>query len=331
MNNNKNIAIITHKNCDGDAIMSTLSLAAALPNILNIDKINIIPIIEKCDLPYEYKSTPKYYTLDEAKKIKIDYIIVCDVNEQDRVYGLDLFNKVPLENRFLIDHHDKNRQELEVLTQNKFINPKACSTCEIIANFILEKKYNISYDIMYNLYLGMASDTFLFQRSVSPDSLRIANILVSDEQERNIIKEHMLKMSTEQQKIYNLIEEDKQFEKDGIRMFKLFVPNELGDITNSLKHPLIDSLTAPTELCPVSVFIVEISNNYFIKFKKIDNCDIDILKLAVACNGGGHSNRCAGRFYNSSYDEVIQIIIETYKDLIKKKKLNNCIKKNIMI
>ena len=319
MNNEINFAIITHKNCDGDAVMSTLSLAEALPNILNDKKINVIPIIEKHKLPFENKSKLKYYTLDEVNDIQIDYIIVCDVNEQDRVYGIDIFNKVPIENRYLIDHHDKNREELEVLPQNKFINSKACSTCEIIADFLLKGKYKISNDIMHNLYLGMASDTFCFQRSVTSNSLKIANVLVSDEQERNDIKDNLLQMNLEQKKLYKLIREDKQFEKDGIRMFKLSVPIEMGDITKLLKHPSFDSLTAPTEFCPVSIFIIEIENNYFIKFKKVENCDIDILQLAIACNGGGHSNRCAGRFYDSSYGEVLQKIMETYKNITKHK------------
>ena len=319
MNNKINIAIITHKNCDGDAVMSTLSLAETLPNILNDKKINVIPIIEKHKLPFEHKSKLKYYTLDEVNDKQIDYIIVCDVNEQDRVYGIDIFNKVPIEKRFLIDHHDRNRQELVVLSQNKFINPKSCSTCEIIASFLLNKKHKISNDIMYNLYLGMASDTFCFQRSVTSDSLRIANILVSDKQERNNIKDKLLKMNLEQEKLYKLIKENKRFEKDGIRMFNLSVPIEMGDITKLLKHPSFDSLTAPIESCPISIFIIEIENNYFIKFKKIDNCDIDILKLAIACNGGGHSNRCAGRFYNTSYDEVIKKIINEYGNITKGK------------
>ena len=172
---------------------------------------------------------------------------------------------------------------------------------------------------MYNLYLGMASDTFCFQRSVTSDSLKIANVLVSDEQERNNIKDNLLQMNLEQEKLYKLIREDKQFEKDGIRMFKLSVPIEMGDITKLLKHPSFDNLTTPIESCPVSIFIIEIGNNYFIKLKKNDNCDIDILKLAITCNGGGHSNRCAGRFYNSSYDEVLQKIMETYKNITKHK------------
>ena len=319
MNNEINCAIITHKNCDGDAVMSTLSLVEALPNILNNKKINVFPIIEKHKLPFEHKSKLKYYTLDEVNDIQIDYVIVCDVNERDRVYGIDIFNRVPIENRFLIDHHDKNREELEILPQNKFVNPKACSTCEIISDYLLKGKHKISSNIMYNLYLGMASDTFCFQRSVTSDSLKIANILVSDEHERNNIKENLLQMNLEQKKLYKLIRGDKQFEKDGICMFKLSVPIEMGDITKLLKHPSFDSLTAPTEFCPVSIFIIEIENNYFIKFKKVENCDIDILQLAIACNGGGHSNRCAGRFYNSSYGEVLQKRMETYKNITKHK------------
>ena len=316
MSNKINLAIITHKNCDGDAVMSTLSLAEYLSNL---EGVNVFPIIENHTLTFKHKSKLRYYTQEEMQDLNIDYIIVCDVNEHDRVYGIDIFNSVPIERRFVIDHHDKNRQELSVLKQNKFIDTQACSTCEIIANYLLKIGYKMPDSLKYNLYLGMASDTFCFQRSVTSKSLEIAESLISDEKIKETIEEKMTKMTSEQEKLYNLIKEDKQFNKFGVCMYNLSVPQEMGDITKLLKHPKFDSLTSPTDKFPVSIFIIEIGNNYFIKFKKKEDCDIDILQLAIECNGGGHDNRCAGRFYNSSYDEVIQKIISLYSNITKQK------------
>ena len=69
----------------------------------------------------------------------------------------------------------------------------------------------------------------------------------------------------------------------------------------------------PTEEKPVSCFIIGIGNNYFIKFKKLADSDIDILSIAKKINGGGHKTRCAGRFYNDTYENVLTTIISEYE------------------
>lgn len=35
--------------------------------------------------------------------------------------------------------------------------------------------------------------------------------------------------------------------------------------------------------------------------------------MATKCNGGGHETRCAGRFYNDTYENVLATIISEYE------------------
>ena len=132
----KNISIITHKNTDIDAFASVISLAETIIHFTNDKNYNVFPILENFKTSLDIKTKIKLYTLDDVKDKKMDYVIVCDVNEEDRVYGIEIFDTIPIENRFLIDHHDKNRNELHVLPKNKLLNPHACSTSEIIADVL---------------------------------------------------------------------------------------------------------------------------------------------------------------------------------------------------
>ena len=99
-------------------------------------------------------------------------------------------------------------------------------------------------------------------------------------------------------------------------------PIEAGDITKYLKHKKFDQLTGPTKENPVTCFIVGCGNNYFLKLKKIPDCEIDLLTIAINCNGGGHENRCAGRFYDTDFQTVFNKLIEEYRSA-KEKMLNN--------
>ena len=56
----------------------------------------------------------------------------------------------------------------------------------------------------------------------------------------------------------------------------------------------------------------------FYKLRKHENSTLDIVELAKNCNGGGHSNRCAGRLVGMNYDKALDYITSQYKLLNKK-------------
>ena len=134
----KKIGIFTHKGCDLDALCSTESMAKIIEE--NYSNLEVISIIQDSFLREKIKGNRHFITVEEARDIKLDYILVCDVNEYDRVYGIEIIEKVPKENRYQIDHHDGNRVELEIPQGNKIIQPKAAATCQIITEKLTEKE-----------------------------------------------------------------------------------------------------------------------------------------------------------------------------------------------
>ena len=313
------IAVITHKNPDYDAICSSSSIAYYLQKESKDNEVYLI--LEDNKLVNNLCSKINYYRLDDVKDIDFDSIYICDVNEYDRTYGVELINKIQSTKRFLIDHHDKNRKELDVKLENKLIMPTYSSTCEIIVDkFDISKFEN---NILKNLFMGIISDTAGLTRNVSENTNLMIDKLKIDSNAKKILYDRVCDLTYEQKNLYEQVKTI-NLGIDNCMIYTLFSDK---DITPLIKHPKFDELTKPTDENPISIFIIGIQDNYFIKFKKTENCDTDILSLAVACNGGGHENRCAGRFYSSSLTEVTEKI-KTFlnnKEIVKVKKYDSSI------
>ena len=113
----KKIGIFTHKGCDLDALCSTESMAEIIEE--NYSNLEVISIIQDSFLRDKIKGNRHFITVEEARDIKLDYILVCDVNEYDRVYGIEIIEKVPKENRYQINQiPDQITKNTNIITTN---------------------------------------------------------------------------------------------------------------------------------------------------------------------------------------------------------------------
>ncbi len=296
----RKIAVITHKNPDYDALCSSSSLATYLRKISNENEVYLI--LEKSKNIDSLFGNIQYYSLKDVEGITFDSIYVCDVNEEDRTYGAELISTISKSSRFLVDHHDKNRKELDIPVENRTIKPTYSSTCEILVE-ILDSSL-LEFETVQNLFMGILSDTACLTRNVSSNTNLMISKLGLQEADRIESIQRVCSLSEEQQELYSRVEALEL----GIPRVKGYVLFHDNDITSLIKHPRFDDLTKPTCEFPVSIFVIGIQNNFFIKFKKMEDCDINILEFATACNGGGHENRCSGRFYGTTYEEVLNIL-----------------------
>lgn len=311
-----NIGLFTHKSCDFDAVCSTLTLGNYLNDKLK-GKVNIYPIIEKTNLYSNVNTGLNVY--NDIENIDLDYAIALDVNEEDRLYGLDLFNKVKIENRFLFDHHTGNRKELEVLDKQKIVLPKSSSTCEVIGLELLKENY-LDEANSFNLYLGMASDTVGFSRQTSEFTNKLIEVLsISAEVKKQVI-DSLIELTRVQRELYEAITlENSDFEN--LRLYKLKLSKDEIDKTKELKNKFIEEKITPSELDIISILIIDCGSSIFLKIRKNENSNLDILTIAEKCNGGGHSNRTAGRFYNTNYEEVLSYINRLYQEYENNRKI----------
>ncbi len=171
-----NIVIVTHFNPDGDAMGSSL----ALYNYLVKTGKNV-SVITPNDYPdflqwlpgnkkvVEYSNKPKKAATLIAK---CDLIFTLDFNNYSRLEGLGDLLKESAAAKILIDHH----QQPDNYAALMYHDVKACSTCELVYEFIvgLGGKNMIDRDIAACLYTGIMTDTGSFRfDSVTPVTHRI--------------------------------------------------------------------------------------------------------------------------------------------------------------
>lgn len=166
-----NIVIVTHYNPDGDAMGSSL----ALYNYLLKTGKNV-SVITPNDYPDFLQWLPGNKKVVEysnhAKKAtsliaKCDLIFTLDFNNYSRLEGLGDLLKDSAAAKILIDHH----QQPDNYATLMYHDVKACSTCELVYEFIvgLGGKNMIDREIASCLYTGIMTDTGSFRfDSVTP-------------------------------------------------------------------------------------------------------------------------------------------------------------------
>ncbi|MES2567940.1 MAG: bifunctional oligoribonuclease/PAP phosphatase NrnA [Bacteroidota bacterium] len=177
-----NIVIVTHFNPDGDAMGSSLGLYNYL---IKTDK-NVTVIT-----PNEYPEFLRW--LPGNKKViefsnnqkkaaslisKSDLIFTLDFNNYSRLEGLGELLEKSTAKKILIDHH----QQPDNYATLMFHDVKACSTCELVHEFIvgLGGKKLIDKDIASCLYTGIMTDTGSFRYdSVTPKTHSILSELLA--------------------------------------------------------------------------------------------------------------------------------------------------------
>lgn len=159
------IAIAGHVHPDGDSYASVLGLGLALQDAgKKVDMLAEEQIAHFCYLPQFASLRP----VDEASKY--DLFIRVDLGDTQRM-GRSEISLANSKHSINFDHHLSNDGSCEYA----ILDPKASSTCEIIAAFLLEQNWTISPDAATALYAGIITDSnrFLYD-TASARTLRLA-------------------------------------------------------------------------------------------------------------------------------------------------------------
>ena len=177
----KKIAIIPHKNPDGDAIGSTLGLLHYL-----LKGNHNATIVAPNDYPEFLKWLPKEDTIlkydtqkeeSEAVINEADIIFTLDFNALHRTGNMEtvLTNSKAL--KIMIDHH----QQPDDYAKYMFSDVSMSSTCEMVYHFFskLDVVNTIDKDTATCLYVGIMTDTgsFRFRSTTSTTHRIIADLI----------------------------------------------------------------------------------------------------------------------------------------------------------
>jgi len=173
------VVIVTHKNPDGDALGSSLALAAVLQKLMHQ-----VTVILPNDYPPLFNFLPGIdqavigeMNPEEAMAAfeKAEVIFCLDFNALDRIdrFGLDVMASKAV--KILLDHHI----DPEPFADHIMSKTEASSTAELVYDFLVDlglKDY-IDVQIAEALYTGILMDTGSFRYATNPHVFEIAAAL----------------------------------------------------------------------------------------------------------------------------------------------------------
>ncbi|WP_298520351.1 bifunctional oligoribonuclease/PAP phosphatase NrnA [uncultured Kordia sp.] len=321
----QNIAIIPHKNPDGDAIGSTL----ALWHYLKKGQHNAV-IIAPNDYPNFLKWMPgeseivKFdYEKDRAKTLlnAANVIFTLDFNDLSRIGEMETVVAATEATFVMIDHH----QQPSDYAQYIYSDTNMSSTCEMVYNFIsfLGDEDSITAEMATCMYTGIMTDTgsFRFKATTSTTHRIIANLMDK---------------GAENASIHNAIYDTNSLSRIqllGCALKNLVVLEEYNTVYITIsKEELIryDFKKGDTEgfvnyglslkgIKFAAIFIENLQEPY-VKMSLRSKGDFSVNEFARAhFNGGGHTNAAGGRSDLSMEATVKRFakILTGYKDELK--------------
>lgn len=323
-----NVVICTHVNPDGDAIGSSLALkhyferkgkqaTVVVPNVFP-DFLTWLPGADTI-LIYTKHQEQIRAVLDAA-----DLVIVCDLNQPNRLGGMEevvMQNSAP---RILIDHHlDPNTEFCETIISE----PAMCAAGEVICHILSQNGEidNISENEAICLYCAMMCDTGAFSfnsnrpviyehishllaRGIDKDQI-YRNVFWTASEARLRLQGYLLYVNMKvlherHTAIMTLTNEER-------RRFKV----KNGDTEGIVNIPLTMLGTR------LSIFINEDTEHPGIMKLSLRSVGDFPCDQMASCffNGGGHKNASGGKLQCSMEEalEKVKAAIEAYADQLK--------------
>lgn len=305
------VVIVTHKNPDGDALGSSLALAAVLNKLMhNVTVVlpndfpplfNFLPGIDKVIIG---EMNPE---LAVAAFEKADIIFCLDFNALDRIdrFGLDVMASKAV--KILIDHHI----DPEPFADYIMSKTEASSTAELVYDFLIEQKLEgyIDVQIAEALYTGILMDTGSFRYATNPHIFEVAAALKRLGMDDYMLQIRLFNSMTEKQLrllghcLANRMElmSDYQagiiwLDKDDYKTWSI----GRGDTEGIVNYILM------VRNMKMAVFVSEQQNVTKLSFRSKGNINVQEI-CHQYFNGGGHRNASGGQIKASVQETITRV------------------------
>lgn len=293
------VVIVTHKNPDGDALGSSLALAAILKKLLH--QVTVV-------LPNEYP--PLFHFLPGIDQVvigemkpeeasghfeKADIIFCLDFNTLERIdkFGLDVLASTA--RKVLIDHH----LDPEPIADHMYSNTSASSTAELIYEFLHEMGLDgyIDVPIAEALYTGILTDTGSFKYSTNANVFEVAAALKRKGMDDYTLQNRLFNSLTEKQLklighcLNNRLEVLSEYQtgiiwldKEDYRQWGI----GRGDTEGIVNYMLL------VRNIRMAIFVTEQQNVTKLSFRSKGIINVQEI-CSTHFNGGGHKNASGGQ------------------------------------
>lgn len=300
MNKYQNILIAGHRNPDGDSIGSCIALGTVLK------KLGKNVTLYMKDLPNEFKILKGTYLFTNNIENAYDLVIVLDCADDYRVEIKNQFKEA--KETINIDHHKDN----PMFATYNYVDEASSSTAEIMFEFFKENDLNLDKDIAEAIYVGIISDTGLFQnRNTTSKTMLYTSELMKYNINFNKIIGRLFfrKTYTELKLMGKAYDNAKLYHNDEIVISTLTKEEIAEQNAKSNETSGIISVLRQIEGVKLSCFIYEpIPKNVKVSFR----CDIpyDVCEIAKQIGGGGHVLAAGAIVKNKTIEEVKETVLE---------------------
>lgn len=300
------IVVVTHTNPDGDALGS---LFAAADILEDYDK-NVLRFLEE-PVSYLYDFLPgcdKATTdvenfqrfVDEAEGQVL--ILALDCGDEER---LGRHRELLMRHRMaVIDHHRSHREFGHV----SWIAADCSSTGEMLYEVIRALDIKLTYNIAYNLYVAICTDTGSFRyECTSARTMHIAGDLLAAGIRPEVVGKHLYdNYSHERLKLMEMVLSTMHLcDRDQIAF--IHVSGRMLDQCGATMQDVEGFIDLPRSLRSVKVaaLLKEGENGHIgVSLRAKGECDVS--KVARLFDGGGHRNAAGFRSSGKTLDQVKQ-------------------------
>lgn len=318
--NAKKIAIIGHKNIDGDCLGSTLAVERFFSK-KNIQTQIIVP--NKIPEFFNWIEKVKDIIIYEQNPLKADdfinfadIVFMLDFNDLGRIDDLADSIELTKSLKIIIDHHPQERENADF----SFVDSKKSSAAELIFEFlkIIDSK-NIDKKIAEYIYLGIVSDTgsFMYDSANSQTFKTASELLNFNINKSKIVNGLFNNYSfTRIKLIGHILDNNLVYLKEKNIAYIYISENEKkkfgyksGDLENIVNIPL--------SISGVNFSVLFIETDKFVRVSLRSLGNFNVANIAAKFfNGGGHKNAAGGRL-NFSINQTLDFFNSKINDIIK--------------
>jgi phosphoesterase RecJ-like protein len=309
LQNNNSFLIVSHINPDGDAIGSSLALAAGLTatgkkvTVFNNDSIPDI-------VRFLSGSSEIIHELSDSDQFDAAIVVDCGTPKQ---LG-EKFNAFKGYKKLLnIDHHATNLNFADVV----FLDPDASATGAMIYRILKSMQVEITREIALSIYTTIVVDTGSFHYGNSnPEAFRIAGEMVDIGVEPWVVAENLYESQPEGRiRLHSLALNTLSTHYKGKIGF-IMVSNDMYKATGTTAEDTDGIVNYARSLkgVEVAMFIREISPDKY-KASLRSKGRVDVTKIAERYDGGGHVN-AAGCVLTGSLPEIKKNLLEATEEIL---------------
>ena len=280
------IVIARHVGPDPDAVASQTALRDSISLTFPEKKVYAVGLGVSKFKHYGSLNHPNYEELSKP------LLIVLDVPNMNRIDGIE---NLKYDEILKIDHHPK--EDIKALVE--WIDEKKSSTCQMVAELLLNTKLKINEKVAENLFLGIVSDSerFSLKNTTAETFDTVKKLIEVSNIDFTSLYDVLYTRPFNEHKFIAFITNNLVIDKNKMGYIKIS-DKDLKEYNVDIATPsnLINSYNFIDELL-VWTFITEDAKNKQYKISIRSRGPI-INKIANNYNGGGHKFACGSRLSN---------------------------------